>query len=96
MILLKFCKDWADEFDVYGFRLLTVDEYDAINERMNSEEGHNTYFRFHFGTNEGWGGDESWYEVWNDSFLASAIPAEDAKVIIDTFGKYWGHFPDFF
>lgn len=48
MWLVKFSKDWADEFDAEGFTLLTDEQKSRLETLV--EEGN---FDYYFGTNEG-------------------------------------------
>jgi hypothetical protein len=82
-ILVKFSKDWADEFDVKGFKLFdSMDDWRAHYDGITSGE-------YYFGTNEGWDGSE----FSEKDFLVEAIPLEAAAVIKEAFASEWGHFP---
>lgn len=83
MILVKFSKGWADEFDVYGFAV--VESNDVWQNRLKHLGENDVYF----GTNEGW--DAS--EMSESDFRVSEISDQDAEVIIRTLGKRWGVFP---
>ena len=52
MKLLKFKRDWRDEFDAEGYRLMSNEEYTLWNRAVQSVAKENCYF--YFGTNEGW------------------------------------------
>ena len=47
MLLVKFSRNWADEFDVHGAALMDYDDYARVLEWSKE-------CSFHFGTNEGW------------------------------------------
>lgn len=82
-VLVKFSKDWGDEFDVSGFKIYNS-ESDWIEQKGDLSE--HSYF---FGTNEGW--DEGEFE--EDDFTVEEISNEDAMVIRKTIGNSFGHFP---
>lgn len=48
-VLLKFCRDWADEMSAEGFRVVPESEWDRIRS-LDPE----TLYTYYFGTNEGW------------------------------------------
>lgn len=82
-VLVKFNKDWADEFDVSGFKIYNS-EADWLKEAGNLDE-----HSFMFGTNEGW--DEG--EIDDIDFSVTEISNEDAAVIRNTLGNTFGIFP---
>lgn len=49
MWLVKFSKDWADEFTAEGLVILTDDQKLQLEQLIEEE-----LFDFYFGTNEGW------------------------------------------
>jgi hypothetical protein len=83
-VLVKFQKDWADEFDVYGYKIYNS-EADWLKEKGDLSE-----HTFMFGTNEGWE-DEGDFE--DDDFTVTEITPEEAATIRKLFGNSWGHFP---
>lgn len=91
MLLVKFDKNWADEFDVYGFKLMTPEQYAELIDNVDK-------LTFSFGTNEGW--DEQGDFDASD-FTAKELTALDESALILLFPelKYgssgcYGHFPD--
>jgi hypothetical protein len=49
-VLVTFEMDWADEFSVYGFRVMEREEWNKLKEAISTCES----FEWQFGTNEGW------------------------------------------
>lgn len=85
--LVKFQKDWADELDVYGFKILDDTELqDLENWTINSVE-------FYFGTNEGW--EEG--EVTMSDFTITSIDDEEEEILVRLIGSSeFGNFPDIY
>lgn len=82
-ILVKFSKDWADEFDVKGWKVFdTREQWQQHRDQISKGE-------FYFGTNEGWDGSE----FADSDFDTQQLTDEDAQVLTDIFGYEWGHFP---
>ena len=54
MKIVRLHRNWADEFDVIGFSIMTDEEYEAFKEAMDKlpEDLSNEEFEFYFGTNE--------------------------------------------
>ena len=69
-VLVKFDRDWGDEFDVENFEVVentTVEELKAtIKEALNFEE------EYYFGSNEGWGFSELSLEDFSFRVLEEA------------------------
>lgn len=82
-ILVQFSKDWADEFDVKGFKL-----FDSMEDWRLHYDGI-TSGEYYFGTNEGWDGSE----FSPEDFTVTTLYEDQAKVLIENFGTEWGHFP---
>ena len=64
--IVTFSKNWADEFDVKGMRLFTLEEWSKEDEILKTKR--NDWVCASFGTNEGWEDEtmadfESSYEV---------------------------------
>ena len=81
--LVKFNKDWADEFDVSGFKI-----YYSLAD-WHKQAGDLSEHSFMFGTNEGW--EEGEFDV--SDFEVREITNETAVIIRNTLGNSWGHFP---
>jgi len=87
--LAKFDKDWADEFSVEGFAVLTESEMNLIE----SVRDCSVEVSFDFGTNEG----------WEDEPISEFVAALDIQelsedqyvCLVGIFGKGFGVFPDF-
>lgn len=72
MWLVKFADNWADEFDVEGFTVLTQEEYthfmdlvQDVAKKIDSGE----IFSFYFGTNE-------WFDYESGDEFISAFESE--------------------
>lgn len=92
MKLVKFDKNWADECDVYGFRVMSDDSWNELRTLIENS----TSFEMYFGTNEGWGdgyGDDAASDLLED-LKAVDITVEQAETIIGLFGASYGVFPD--
>ena len=93
MKLLIFDKDWADEFDVYGFTLMSDEEYIYFDKAMNSisQEPCGWYF----GTNEGYE-DESIADMLSDVEVKDITLEEYntiKKLFMQPHRKSWGNTP---
>jgi hypothetical protein len=82
-VLVKFSKDWGDEFDVDGFKIFNS-EADWL--RTKGDLSEHSYM---FGTNEGW--DEGEFD--EDDFTVEEISKEEAMTIRKVIGNSFGHFP---
>lgn len=91
--LVKFYKDWADEFSVYGFNILKQEEWDQLakelKERKKEQAG-----TWYFGTNEGW--DDDTIGDFYDALEPILITEKEKELFIKLFGREeFGIFPDF-
>lgn len=77
MLLVKFEKNWADEFDCRGFAIMSQRDFDEMMANMPLQ--HEVYF----GTNEYW----TEGEITADAFTATEISIEEADTIEKLFGK---------
>lgn len=88
-MLVKYTGDWADEMDVYGFRLTTKENWDAFVRRVHQYfQDENGSYSYYVGTNE-----EIIYESPEDvlrDFDVEEIADEEAQVITKLFGNYYG------
>jgi len=92
MKLVKFQKDWADEFYVYGFQVFTDEAWDAFKSVIENAPG----FSLYFGTNEAWEwGDYEPQDVLSSDIEVTEITDEEAAIIQKLFGtQSYGVFPD--
>jgi hypothetical protein len=82
-ILVKFEKNWADEFYVHGFKVYADRAaWDKDVETLPELE-------FSFGTNEGW--EEG--DIDESDFTVSEITDDQAATLTTLFGKRFGVFP---
>lgn len=95
MKLVNFRRDWADEFDVYGFALMTTETWNEYSEKLKKTDR----ICWGFGTNQ----DFDDYD--GDDFLKSMevtdVSLETANILREVFKlrkrgdmETWGHFPD--
>ena len=77
-LLVKFDKDWADEFSVYGFALMDEPDWNSLKERLPE-------MAFGFGTNEGW--EEG--ELSESDFKVGVISEEEEATIRKLFSPMY-------
>lgn len=105
LVLVEFCANWADEFDVHGLAIMTVQQFADCKERAKKTT-------WYFGTNEGF----QWEDLSDNLHVVSInMPfIEQLENTLDFYGhivenkldeetgttwsdyKVWGHFPNFF
>lgn len=91
--LVKFDKDWADEFSVYGFNIFKQEEWDLLAEEMKRRKKDQAG-TWYFGTNEGW--DDDTIGDFYDALTPILITEEEKALFIKLFGREeFGIFPDF-
>lgn len=87
-VLVKFDDNWADEMDLSGFRVMGAEDYEEWQKALKLL----TFpYEPYFGTNE-----NTCYADMIDfqrTLDTQTISDEDAAVIINLFGKKYGHFP---
>lgn len=89
--LVKFHKDWADEFDVYGFAIFKESEWLKIKKELEANK-EKTAGSVYFGTNEGW--DNETVGDFLKAFDAKLISNTEKGVITRLLGDDYGMFPD--
>lgn len=89
--LIKFDKDWADEFNVYGFQIFEQVEWDKLYKKLKKNK--NKEVSFNFGTNEGW--DEEPIQSFLDDIEIIEITEDEKNIIEKLMGDEFGVFPDF-
>lgn len=85
MLLVKFDRNWADEFNVYGMAIMTQESFDSLMKWAKNAS-------YYFGTNEGWEGEDI-----SDGFTASEIDEDDIRYLRDLIFEghdSFGIFPD--
>lgn len=86
-LLIKFNKDWADEFDVYGLAIMTECEWQTFVAGLPD-------LTYNFGTNEGW---DVPGDINEDDFEASPITeAEEVslrQLLFHSGRNTYGNFP---
>jgi hypothetical protein len=88
--LAIFKKDWADEFDVYGFKVLTDLELQYIESLRNND----TEVYFGFGSNESWD-DVPVSELVGDLNISEITEQEYNSLVKQFMGTEFGIFPNF-
>ncbi len=96
MKLLVFKRNWADEFDVQGAKLMSDDRYALWLKAIDSVARET--LGWHFGSNEGFL-DETVHELMQ-SVTTTNINDEEAAILIKCFPRInnefgWGNFPCF-
>jgi hypothetical protein len=105
LVLVEFCADWADEFDVHGMAIMTPEQFDFCKQMAKNTT-------WNFGSNEGWE-----QEDLSDGFHVVSINMPFIKQldsVLNFYGdivvnrrdpetettwssyKTWGTFPDFY
>ena len=86
-VLVTFEKNWADEFDIYGFAVLEKAEWENAIESFKNATKYESYY---FGTNEGWDPDqiEEEKDDWIDAWTAKDITDEEAAILLKLFPSY--------
>lgn len=91
--LVKFSKDWADEFDVYGFAVFKKEEWEDLYKKLK-ENKNEPAGSVGFGTNEGWEDETIGDFIENVEIVP--ISKEEKVLLKKVFGKNdFGYFPDF-
>lgn len=89
--LIKFDKDWADEFNVYGFKIFEQQEWDKLYKKLKKNKDKETSFGF--GTNEGW--DDETIQSFLDDLEIIEITEDEKTTLEKLFNDSFGVFPDF-
>lgn len=98
MKFVSFSRDWADEFNAYGFALMTDDQWKLYESELKSRNS----LSYFFGTNEGW--EDETGQSFLDDMEVSDITDDQAKFLTEIFKltQYswenflsWGQFPYF-
>lgn len=93
--LIKYADDYADEFDISGFVMLTSEEMNEFDAALNRLEKimKTRDFTFYFGTNE-----EMVYEDFNyflETISVSTFSQKEGVFLLKQFGKRYGTHPYF-
>jgi hypothetical protein len=94
-ILVKYEDNWADEVDIYGFRLFDLKEWMAYKDDLVKHIAENGELKYSFGTNE-----EITYDSVEDvlrQFTVNEISMEEYDAIVSAFNfgmrRKFGDFP---
>lgn len=96
-ILVKYCSNWADEFDIQGFAIMNEEEY--IQWIEDFRKASDTEYQWYFGTNE-------FINYWDEKdWSVINLSMEEALNLIYIFDlgqehyedgyPIYGFFPDF-
>lgn len=83
--LVKFNKNWADEFNVYGYRIVKMTVAEAKQLYKDVEK-----CSWYFGTNEGF----EKGDVTLSDFVFWALDAQEVSAFVDNLGLEFGYVPD--
>ena len=97
-ILVKYCSNWSDEFDIQGFAIMNAEEY--AQWVVDFRKAADTDYEWYFGTNE-------YISYWSfDDWSASDLSKEEVLNLVFTLDlEQWyydeeyptyGFFPDFY
>lgn len=87
--LIQFSRDWADEFNVDGFKVV-----DTMAEAAEYKQHFAKPRTYYFGTNEGWED-----EILDESITITEITDDEAELLKKLFGNshggptQYGHIP---
>lgn len=87
-VLLKFRKDWADELDCYGTKIMPKPQWESLKTAIESVS--REAVSYYFGTNEGW--DDPIGSYLQD-ITVKEIDNNTTMVLIATIGAEFGNFP---
>ena len=92
MKLVKFSRDWSDEFEAEGFCVLLDEEWEKFSDFV--EKNPDALVSFWFGTNEGW--EDETIESFYDCYKVVSLFYEEEKMLQDFFGRFinFGICPD--
>lgn len=89
-VLIKECRNYADEFDTYGFTIISMNEWDQIKlETKALFDTKKNGIEVYFGTNEA----HEYYDYadWLGSLQVKELTEQEADTIIAAFGgSDWG------
>jgi hypothetical protein len=90
LVLVHFKDNYADEFDIFGVRLMDADEWERIQNEITLDD----VSRFGFGTNE----QINYYSVeeFLSQFWSRPVKRDEAKTLRKCFrgiGTGFGHWP---
>ena len=82
-ILIKFEADYADESDVYGFRIMSEEEWESLKNKI---ENLHYPLEFYFGTNEAMEFNSS--QDIMESFTTTQLTSQDSECLFKHFKNY--------
>jgi hypothetical protein len=98
--LVKFHRNWADEFDCDGFSVITEEEKTNTEKLVSHDLIKDRDVNFSFGTNEGWEGDFTFSKLWKDVLKFEEISEDEYNTIRKLFlpktsyKRSYGIFPE--
>ncbi len=88
-VVVKFSRNWADEFDVYGFRVLEKSVWEKEREMISVLP----HIEYYFGTNEGWEYEDP--REFLENYSVTEISHDDASIMLKVFGNSYGICPSY-
>jgi len=90
MYLIEYQYDYADEFYVHGFEIVSKEELDEINKKIENS----VYpIEQYFGTNEAIEWDDP--DDVKEGMIVKEITQEEADILIKIFGKGFAFSPEY-
>lgn len=90
MFLVKLESNYADEFDIRGFCIMTDVEYQEYLDQIDKYFKENTDLEYYFGTNEFILFEDK--EALLNDLIATKISSTEAEILIKNIGKTYGIF----
>ena len=91
-ILVKFDCNYADEFDMYGYKIMTTEQWEALKAKAKAfwEENPGYEVESYFGTNEAF----TWesYAEWLGAYEVQEVSEADLEVLTKILGNSFGEF----
>ena len=100
LLLVTYDDNYGDEFDLYGFKIMTQEDFDEMIVTAEKAIDDNPDREYYFGTNEAM--QYSSVDEYRNAFSVKEITFEEAQLITKLFdlseinGKIYGQFGHFF
>lgn len=97
MLLIKFSADYADEFNIYGFSIVSEEVWNDYVRHLHNYLNDQEEYEWFFGTNEFIYFDSSSVRTLAENILnhyqVTKLDALQTGVLTDLFREQWGNFP---
>ena len=96
-VLVKFYVNWADEFDISGFKIYDKDHWELIKSEFTRN---NCFNGWHFGSNEGFEAEDYTAEQWLSFYTERWLSEEEEEKLNILFDEFdledygYGQFSD--